>query len=231
MLKSFLKDYVFKENKETEVVKSHPHFFIFANKQSYSRGLEDYLTTHKEIDNSIFVFFNMGEPFKHSEIARSHKRKWIFFRSIRKSGNQFDYRNLELLKEYDFEKIFVIPDILTTKNISSQPTKRFIEFIEANNINAKAISHIGPDSQQPKDYHELNERLNRDKKKPYYQDKFLSSGTWIYIYLRAAYPESGITLIGFTSRIDPVIHEPSVERKFLILESLERKCDMFDYMD
>lgn len=213
----------------TRTTKKEPHFFIFANRDSYKDDLDHFLMNHKDIDNSIFVFFNNGEPFKHSVIAQNHENKWIFFRSLKKGHNQLAFRDLSLLEQYNFTKIFTIPDVLTEQMLSKEITKDFLLFIDEHNIDPKTISHIGSTKRQSQTYHDLNQRINR-RKKPYHDNKFLSSGTWIYIYIRQNYPNSKITLLGFNSKIDSVVHDPGVERQFLIFESVQRRCEMFDFL-
>ena len=204
-------------------------FFIFANKTSYHKYLDDFLVSHKDISHSIFVFFNKAEPLKHSAIARKHPNKWIFFRSLKAEGQDLMFRDLNLLKLFKFKSVFTVPDILDKNLHNNKLAMYFIDFLEKNDIDVSIVRHIGSEKFQPKEYFQLIKRINLKKAKFYHKNKFLSSGLLIYIYLKHKYPKNPITLIGFTGDVDPKVHEPIVEKNYIVQEHLYNKnCELFD---
>ena len=204
-------------------------FFIFANKTSYNKYLDDFLVSHKDISHSIFVFFNKAEPMKHSAIARKHPNKWIFFRSLSQNGKHMLFRDLNLLKIFNFKSVFTVPDILDKNIYNNKLAIDFLNFLDKNNIDESIIRHIGSEKFQPPEYFELLKRIRLKKIKYYHKNKCLSSGLWIYLYIKNKYPKHPITLIGFTGDVDPSVHEPIVEKNYIIGEHLWNKnCELFD---
>jgi len=212
-----------------DIYKKDCRFFIFANKRSYNKYLDDFLVSHKDIGNSIFIFFNKAEPLKHSAVSRKHPNKWIFFRSLSTNGRYMMFRDLNLLNLFDFKGIFTVPDILDKNIYKNNLAIDFIDFLEKNNIDGSLIRHIGSEKFQPTEYFQLMKRISLKKIKYYHKNKCLSSGLWIYLYIKNKYPRYPITLIGFTGDVDPSIHEPIVEKNYIIGEHLWNKnCELFD---
>jgi hypothetical protein len=203
---------------------NHPkHFYLFANRKDCSnidkvlKNCSDYAS-----ENSISIFFNTAEPLKFSKIARESKHKWIFFRLLamdKKYG--YFFRDLDLLKNYCFDRYFFIPDLLDPKYKKKNFLVPTIDYLLANNIDITKLNHFSLfDSKEfitvKKCYPNNNENVT------------MSSGLWIYLYLKYKYPGSIFTLLDYTFNISTKYHSPEFEKGFFMSEIVANRCELID---
>lgn len=199
------------------------HFYLFANRKDNTNldkvlsGCDDYAS-----ENSISVFFNTAEPLKCSKIASESKHKWIFFRLLamdKKYGHFF--RDLDLLKSYHFDKFFFIPDLLDPKYRKKNFLVPTIDYLVSNNIDISNLNHFSLfDSDE---FIQIKKFYSNDN-----TNVTMSSGLWIYIYLKYKYPGSIFTLIDYTFNISPTYHSPEFERGFFISEIISNRCSLIN---
>jgi len=199
------------------------HFYLFANRKDNTRldklldNCDDYAS-----ENSISVFFNTAEPLKCSKIVNESKHKWIFFRILamdKKYGHFF--RDLDLLKSYYFDKYFFIPDLLDPKYRKKNFVVPTIEYLVSNNIDTSNLNHFS--------LFDSNEFIQIKK---FYSSSnvniTMSSGLWVYLYLKYKYPKSIFTLVDYTFNINSTYHSPEFEKGFFISEIMSGRCALIN---
>lgn len=198
------------------------HFFLFANSNKCENIHKYLLSDHNfNSDNSVVVLFNMGLPLTHYQSVADHPHKWIFFRMLGNPQNNGSiFRDLSLLNTYRFDKFFFIPDFLDPNTrVRLRYRQPFynstIDYLVDHHIDIDRLSHIGlfdPD-------------ILAATKKLYTENKTISSGLWIYLYLKGKYPKSTFTLLGYSAEISEQYHDPSFEKAFLLSQILSNQCD------
>jgi hypothetical protein len=171
-------------------------------------------------NKSVSVFFNTAQPIIQSSFISEHARKWIFFRCLarnEKYGNFF--RDLDLLGSHHFEKFFFIPDFLHPQYRNKNFVVPTIDYLVSKQIDISNLSHLSLFD---------GEELSLVKKN-YDPKKTLSSGFWIYLYLRGLYPTATFTLVGYNSVIDPAFHDPSFEKAYILCHLQNKLCRLLLY--
>lgn len=207
-------------NYKKENIKKY-HFFLFANRPK-NNNLNEILSNNKNYhkSNAISVFFNTAEPLKYCSEAIKSKEKWIFFRLLamnEKYGNFF--RDLDLLNIYYFSKFFFIPDMLDPQFRNKNFMFPTIDYLLSKNIDIKNLHHFGLFDSDKLKYIKKHYPKNPDNKGT------MSSGLWVYLYLKGEYPESDFTLVDYTFNIDPKYHSPGFEQGFFCNEIFSGHCD------
>lgn len=194
---------------------SNPNFFLFANRKNsvFDDSLkEDELFHNKE---TISIFFNTAQPILQSPFIANHSRKWIFFRFLAKNEKYGTFfRDLELLERFDFEKYFFIPDFLDPKYRTKNFFVPTIDHLISKNVDISKLAHLK--LFDPPELSAVKQNYNT-KKTP-------STGFWIYLYLRGLYPKSNITLVGYSSSVDPAYHDASFEKAYLLAHIQNNIC-------
>ena len=208
------------------------HFYLFANNHNNNNLISSKLTDEYLSEDSIAVYFNRGIPLNECQKVKQQKNRWIFFRCM---GNKQYYgshfANLDILKKYHFDKYYFIPDVIDYKYFTYRKSKfntekkispysiETIEYLYKNNIDIKNLSHLsifeGEEMRHLKNtYPKISQRIGN-----------LSSGLWIYIYLKSQYPGSNFTLVNYSAEITPKYHSPEFEKGYLLSEILNNpKC-------
>lgn len=126
----------------------------------------------------------------------------------------FFFRDLDLLSRFNFQKYFFIPDFLDPKYRSKNFFIPTIDYLISRNIDTINLSHLS--------LFDPSELIN--VKKYYDKTKTPSTGFWIYLYLRGLYPKSTITLVGYNSVVDPMYHDASFEKAYLLAHIQNNLC-------
>jgi hypothetical protein len=207
--------------KQSQLKETPSHFFLFANKEKNNRTE---IALYKEKDfhdhGSVCIIFNTGSSLNNYSSVRCHPNKWLFFRllSLDKRYGHF-FRNLDLLSEYVFQKYFFIPDILDPEFRHGNFLIPTIDYLVSKNIDLTNLNHF---SLFP------SEILTGVKKKYPKNNKGLgtmSSGLWVYLYLRGQYPKAKFTIIDYTVDINQEYHNVFFEKGFWISEILSGRCN------
>lgn len=208
---------IFEQKKE-----SNPSFFLFANRKDSI--FDNYLKEDASFLNkeTISVFFNTAQPIVQSPFIADHPRKWIFFRFLAKNEKYGTFfRDLELLERFDFEKYFFIPDFFDPQYRAKNFFIPTIDHLISKNVDTSKLAHL-----KLLDPEELfRVKQNYDKRKT------PSTGFWIYLYLRGLYPKSNITLVGYSSVIDPAYHDASFEKAYLLSHIQNNLCRSISCFD
>lgn len=211
--------------------KTFKHFYLFANNKNNNNLISSKLTDDYLSEDSIAIYFNRGIPLKECEKAKQQKNRWIFFRCMGNKqyyGNHF--ANLDILKKYHFDKYYFIPDIIDHRystykrrfdtQINNSPYSiETMDYLYKNDIDIKNLNHLS--------IFEGDEMKHIKKTYPNISQKIgnLSSGLWIYIYLKSQYPQSNFTLVNYSAEITPKYHSPEFEKGYLLSEILNNpKC-------
>lgn len=208
--------------------KNVKHFFLFAN-SDHSENIQQFLMQSQEFHSiySTSILFNAGLPLDYYPAVANHGCKWIFFRMMGNTQNYSNiFRDLSLLKKYQFDKFFFIPDFLDpSTRAANRYRKPFyyptMDYLVSNNIDTSHLSHIGlfdPD-------------ILAKTKQLYTTNKTLSSGLWIYLYLKGKYPNSTFTLLGYSSDLNEQYHDSSFEKAFLLSQILTNQCNSVSCFD
>lgn len=203
------------------------HFFIFANTE-YSESTEKKLWKSSAFlsQQSICVLFNLAKPLNYYDIVNKHTNKWIFFRLLANKDNDINFRNLDLIDLYDFKKFFLIPDIYDP--IYFGPKKQAmldtLSYIKEKRIDITKMNHMDINDNKAlsslKDHYPLTDNKGT-----------MSSGLWVYIYLRTKYPLSRITLIDYALNMNSIYHNSVFEQGFMLSEILNKRCEYIgDYL-
>jgi hypothetical protein len=199
------------------------HFFLFANRE-YNKSIEHLLLDDPYFlhSQSISVFFNTGKPIQHYPIVQSHNNKWIFFRLLAKNHEYNTYfRDLKLLLNYDFQKYFFIPDLIDPNYKDKNYTDVTTEYLLKNNIDLKNLGHLSLF-----DSEELSKIKNNYPNKSDEQNKKLTmtSGFWVYLYLRNHYPDASFTLVDYGLNFSSNYHSPNFEKGYILSDILNKRC-------
>lgn len=197
------------------------HFFIFANTE-YSENTEKKLWQSPIFlsQKSICILFNLAKPLSHYSIVEKHANKWIFFRLLANNENNTYFRNLDLLTLYNFQKFFFIPDIY--ESIYFGPKKEAmletLTYIKEKNIDITKMNHM-----------DINDHSMLSSLKRYYPridgKGTMSSGLWVYLYLKTKYPSAKITLVDYAMTMESIYHNSLFEQGFLVSEILNNQCE------
>lgn len=206
--------------KPSQLEETPKHFFLFANREKNNKTEIALYRNNSFLDeNSICIIFNTGKPLKHYPVVGSHPNKWLFFRLLsndKKYGHFF--RNLDLLSEYVFQKYFFIPDILDPEFRSKNFLIPTIDYLISKKIDLTNLSHFSIFSSEilteaKRIYPKNNKSLGT-----------MSSGLWVYLYLRGQYPNAEFTIIDYTADIDQKYHNVFFEKGFWASEILSGRC-------
>lgn len=197
------------------------NIFIFANNlekeidDTYFLNFRNFLSK-----NNTLVFMNTAVPLVKSNYLANHDNKWIFFRIMaryKKYGSFF--KDMDLLKKFQFTKYFFIPEPFDKK---WQSLNFFIPTMNElcdKNIDVNNFCHMslfdGPELSMVK--------------KIYPKNKTMSSGLWIYLYLKYHYNDSRFYLVNFTSKIDPKFHSSEFESAYLCSEYMNDACVLLEF--
>jgi hypothetical protein len=206
--------------KPSQLEETPSHFFLFANREKNNKT-EIALSKHRDFHShdSVCIIFNTGNSLTNYSIVKSHPNKWLFFRLLskdKKYGHFF--RNLDLLSEYIFQKYFFIPDILDPEFRSGNFLIPTIDYLISKNIDLTNLCHFSIFS---------SEILTGVKKRYPKNSKGLgtmSSGLWVYLYLRGQYPKARFTIVDYTGDIDREYHNAFFEKGFWASEILSGRC-------
>lgn len=188
-----------------------PEFYIFANNDNIN-----YKPIHICGRNPILVFFNDATPLTQSTKFDGYN-KWIFFRATKiKDKPGFVFKDLSILDRLSFRKFFFIPDLLDDNFNNIEYRKEAEKFISSANC-IENLRHL------PKKFARAN-TLDYISK----QNINLSSGFIAYIYIKQKYPQSKITLVGFSSDVDTEKHNANFEKGFFISEILNNQCETIE---
>jgi|694.fasta_scaffold104395_5 hypothetical protein len=208
---------IFKTQKE-----NNKNFFLFANRKN---SVFDDKLKEDEIflnSNSISVFFNTAQPIIQSKFIADHPLKWIFYRCLAKNEKYGTFfRDLELLERFYFDRYFFIPDFFDPKYRSKNFFIPTIDYLISKNIDTSKIGHLT--LFDPTELSRVKELYDKTKTP--------STGFWIYLYLRGLYPKSIITLVGYNSVIDPIYHDASFEKAYLLSHIQNKLCRSISCFD
>lgn len=211
ILKTRYKNFIVKENQKVQ-----NNFYLLANNTSISNF--DFLESTNFYDpDSICVLFNNAYPLTLNSNIRNHQNKWIFFRSLSKIVNNTYYRDLSLLDSCDFTRFYFVPELLDSEKYKNVDYfQNTIQYLKKHNINLSKLHHM--------DIFESDELRSVRK---YYTSikKTLSSGLWIYLYLKYSFPLSKITLVGYNLNVNTNFHDSSFEYGYILSEILNKKCE------
>jgi hypothetical protein len=200
------------------------HFFLFANTERNEKT-EIALREDKGFkeNKSICIIFNTGNPLKHYPIVEAHPNKWLFFRLISKGKNNgYFFRDLNLLSKNFFQKFFFIPDILDPEFRSGNFLIATVDYLISQKIDIKNLCHFSL----------FDPKILSETKKRYPKNSnnlgTMSSGLWIYIYLRGQYPDAKFTIVDFTATVDDDYHNSFFEKGFWTSEILSGRCSQIE---
>ena len=206
--------------KPSQLEETPKHFFLFANREKNDKTeIALYKNRSFQDIRSVCIIFNTGSSLTHYPIIKSHPNKWLFFRLLSKDKKYgYFFRNLDLLSEYVFQKYFFIPDILDPEFRSKNFLIPTIDYLISKKIDLTNLSHFSIFS---------SEILTEAKKRYPKNSKGLgtmSSGLWVYLYLRGQYPNAEFTIVDYTGDIDREYHNAFFEKGFWTSEILSGRC-------
>jgi hypothetical protein len=197
------------------------NIFIFANNlekdicDSYFENFDNFLSK-----NNALIFFNRAIPLIKSNYLSHHSNKWLFFRLLanHKNYNSFFY-DLGLLKNFQFTKYFFIPEPFEQKWQNRNFFIPTINELHNRGIDIKNFCHMslfdGPEL--------------RMVKKIYPKNKTISSGLWLYLYLKYHYSTSKFYLVNFNSKVNSDFHSPEFESAYLCSEYMNNACTLLEF--
>jgi hypothetical protein len=174
-------------------------------------------------ENSICILFNNAYPLTINEQIKNHGNKWIFFRSLSMIQNETYYRDLSLLQNYFFEKYYFIPEILDSiKYKNKDYFWSTISYLKEKNISLSELHHM--DIFESEEFRIVRKYYSRIK-------KTISSGLWVYIYIKNKYPRSEITLVGYDLCVNSAFHDVSFEYGYILSDILSNRCKQIKCLD
>lgn len=197
--------------------KEDKHFFLFANRKNSK--FDTFLEENEDFNNSeksVCIFFNTAQAVIQSDYISNHKHKWIFFRCLAKNDKYGTFfRDLNVLKDFSFDKFFFLPDIIDPKYRQKNLFIPTIDELISKNIDLKNLTHLT--LFEPEEL--------KIVKKMYAQKKTPSTGFWIYLYLRGLNPKAKFTLVGYSSDISTDYHDPSFEKAYILSHINNNLCN------
>lgn len=198
------------------------HFFLFANNRTKDSDVETLLWSNPDFlsTQSICILFNTACVLDQYPVVQQHKSKWIFFRLLamhEKYGTHF--RDLDLLAKYKFDKFYFLPDMLDPVYQNKYFMKPTIDYLLSKNIDIGRLSHLNLID---------NTEISLIKSTyPKNEDNIgtMSTGLWVYLYLKYTYPKSIITLVNYTMNISEDYHSANFEKGFLLSEIMSGRCN------
>lgn len=208
----------------SEIFKRQPkqHFFLFANNTIKDERIEKMLWSSSDFlsKQSICILFNTACALEQYPVVQKHQQKWIFFRLLamhQKYGTHF--RDLDVLNRYIFTKFYFLPDMLDPKYHDKYFMKPTMEYLLNSNIDISRLCHLNL----------IDHPAIRTIKNIYPKNSnsvgTMSTGMWVYLYLRYAYPSAMITLVNYTMDIGADYHSSAFERGFLFSEIISGRCN------
>lgn len=198
-----------------ETQKIEPKFYLVANNTEINNY--EFLKDTGFYDvNSTCILFNSAYPLTITSDIQNHSNKWIFFRSLSSIRENIFYRDLSLLEKFHFERYYFIPDIFDYAKYKNRDYfLSTVTQLHDKNISLSRIHHM--------DIFESHE-FRTVKKYCKNINKTISSGLWIYLYIKNKYPSSHITLVGYSANINTQFHDSSFEYGYLLSEILNNRC-------